>query len=75
VLFNIKARLISLGYKVKDLIPELQKRGMLKVMPCELSRALNGYDKTPKAEKIVSLSNEIVTEWENQHRTLKRISK
>jgi hypothetical protein len=63
MLFEIKIRLIRLGRKQKDLIPELYRRG-IKASPAELSNALNGVDVGPKANRIVELSNEIIKEWE-----------
>jgi len=66
MLFNIKARLIVLGKRVIDLIPELEKRGITKVTPGELSNALNGRNTADKAQSIVTASNGIVTEWEKE---------
>lgn len=63
--FRIKVRLIELGKKNIDLIPELNKRGM-NVAPSELSLAINGVLQSPKAEKIVSAANEIVLCWEQE---------
>lgn len=61
--FKIKIRLIELGKKQADLIPELAKRG-IKANPTELSQALTGRCQQPKAEAIISAANEIVKEWE-----------
>lgn len=47
-----------------DLIPVLKERG-ISVSPCELSNTLSGVLQSPKAEKILSAANEIVTEWEH----------
>ncbi len=63
--FKIKARLAELGKKQVDLIPELEKRG-LKVSPAELSGAILGRVKQPKADKVLSASNEIISEWERE---------
>ena len=68
MLYNIKARLISIGKKVVDLIPELEKRGIARVTPGELSNALNGRNTAQKAQDIVSHSNTIVSEWEKIRR-------
>jgi len=65
MLFEIKIRLIKLGKKQKDLIPELEKRG-IKCTPAELSNAINDVDRTPKASRIVELANKIVSEWERK---------
>lgn len=61
--FKIKVRLMELGRKQVDLIPALKERG-IPVSPCELSNTLSGVLQSPKAEKILSAANEIVTEWE-----------
>lgn len=63
--FKIKVRLVELGKKQVDLIPELAKRG-IKVDPTELSYAIRGITQTPKSGKILSSVNEIVSEWERE---------
>lgn len=63
--FKIKVRLAELGKKQVDLIPELAKRG-LKVNPTELSLAILGRKQQPKTDKILSVANEIVSEWEKE---------
>lgn len=63
--FEIKVRLVKLGKKQVDLIPELAKRG-IKVDPTELSYAIRGITQTPKSAKILSAANEIVSEWEKE---------
>lgn len=62
--FKIKVRLIELGRKQVDLIPELAKRG-IKTNPSELTQALKGINQQPKMGKIISAANEIVSEWEH----------
>ncbi len=64
--FRIKIRLMELGKKQVDLIPELAKMG-IKTEPAELSNALSGRYQKPKLDKILSACNVIVTEWENQN--------
>ena len=61
--FEIKIRLIRLGRKQKDLIPVLRGKGII-ATPAELSNAINDIDQGPKAKQIVSVSNEIVSQWE-----------
>lgn len=63
--FDLKIRLIRIRKRQTDLYEELKKNG-LKVFTSELSAAINGKLVSPKADKILSLSNEIVTEWENE---------
>lgn len=63
--FKIKIRLMELGKKQVELIPELAKMG-IKTEPAELSNALSGRYQKPKLDKILSACNVIVTEWENQ---------
>lgn len=63
MLFRIKARLVNLGKKQVDLIPELEKMD-LRVNPTELSQAVNVRNQQKKTMDILSASNEIVLEWE-----------
>lgn len=63
--FKIKVRLAELGRKQVELIPELAKQG-LSVNPTELSLAILGRSQQPKAEKILSVANEIISAWENE---------
>lgn len=65
--FRIKSRLAEINRKQVDLIAELRKRDIM-TNPSELSNVLKGILQTPKAERILSAANEIVTEWENEHR-------
>lgn len=67
--FRIKVRLAEINRKQVDLIPELRKRDII-TNPSELSNVLKGIMQTPKAEKILSAVNEIVTEWEREHRKI-----
>ena len=64
--FEIRIRLMKLGRKQVDLIPELKKYGIDKVSTAELSLAITGVSQSPKSEKILSASNEIVTRWEKE---------
>lgn len=63
--FKIKVRLVELGKKQVDLIPELAKKG-LKVNPTELSLAIGGKNQQPKMGDILSAANEIVSRWEQE---------
>lgn len=63
--FKIKIRLMELGKKQVELIPELAKMG-IKTEPAELSNALSGRYQKPKLDKILSACNVIVTGWENE---------
>ena len=65
MLFRLRSRLFELGNKHKDLIPELRSAGITAV-PSELSNALSGVNTGPKATRIVSLANAIVTGWEKE---------
>lgn len=62
--FKIKSRVYALNKKIQDLIPKIEARGIMTVSRAELSDALNGGRQTPKAQQIVTLANEIVSEWE-----------
>lgn len=66
--FRLKVRLVELRRKQYELIPELAKRG-IKANSAEVSNALNGTYKSKKFEQIVSIGNEIVTEWEKECKT------
>lgn len=67
MVFKIKSRVYALGKNLQDLIPEIETRGVMTVSRAELSDALKGNKQTPKAQQIVTLANEIVTEWEGVH--------
>ena len=66
--FKIKVRLMELGKKQTDLIPELAKRG-IKANPTEISQAVNGTNQQKKIMDIISAANEIVSEWEHGVKT------
>ena len=67
--FEIRIRLMKLGRKQVDLIPELKKcDDIKKISPSELSNALKGLSQSPKSQKILSLSNEIVSRWEKERK-------
>jgi hypothetical protein len=65
--FRIKIRLMELGKKQRDLIPELAKMG-IKTEPAELSNALSGLYQKPKLDRILSACNVIVTAWEKENK-------
>lgn len=62
---EIKIRLITLGKRQIDLIPELRKRGV-SAAPCEISQAFNSEYSPQKYQKIRSYSEEIIHEWERE---------
>lgn len=62
--FKIKVRLMELGKKQIDLIPELQKKLGTSISSPELSVALSGVSQSPKSMNIVSAANEIISAWE-----------
>lgn len=66
--FRIKVRLAELGRSQVSLIPILKERYDLKTDPAELSKVFRGSLQTKKASDILSAANEIVTEWEHEHR-------
>ena len=61
--YRINSRLKVLGKNTDDLIPILRERG-INVTAAEIKTALSGESQSPKAQDIVSYSNEIVTAWE-----------
>lgn len=63
---EIKIQLVMLGKKQKQLIPELERRG-IKTMPCELSTALSDIEKRPpKMQKIYDATEEIIENWRKE---------
>lgn len=64
MLYKIKSRIYALGKKVNDLIPALREKYGITTNPSEISNSLSGNLQSPKAQGIVTYSNEIVTEWE-----------
>lgn len=71
--FRIKIRLIELGKKQYELIPELAKRG-IKADQAALSNALSGRYQAPKFDKILSACNEIVTAWEKEDHNERKVN-
>lgn len=63
--FNIKARLAFLNKTSRDVIFELNNRG-IKITPGEFSAMINKALRTPKANSICELADKIITEWEGQ---------
>ncbi len=68
--FRIKVRLTEMNRSQASLIPILKSKYDLKVDPAELSKILKGFMQTPKADKVLSAANEIVTEWEHEARRI-----
>ena len=68
MLFDLKIRIMRLGKKQNDLIKPLKEKGVI-ATPADLSNSLRGYLQTPKAHLILSLSNEIVSEWETAQKS------
>ena len=64
MLYKIKSRIYALGKKVNGLIPALKEKYGIVTNPSEISNSLSGNLQSPKAQDIVSYSNEIVTAWE-----------
>ena len=64
MLYKIKSRIYALGKKVNDLIPALKEKYGIVTNPSEISNSLSGNLQSPKAQDIVTYSNEIVTAWE-----------
>ena len=62
-LFDIKNRLYALSRTNADCIRELQNRGERVTSP-EFSRYIRRQQTGPKAERILSMANQIITEWE-----------
>lgn len=62
---KIRERLRVLGKPQTWLILKLGERGM-KVQTSEFSYILSGVLTTPKAEKVLRMCNEILSEYENE---------
>ena len=65
MLLNIKARLAMLGKKSADVITELYKHGIT-VHPSDFSAYINNRVRTPKANKVIALTDKIIKEWEKK---------
>lgn len=62
---RIKIRLMELGKTQQgDLLNALRERGIVINESRDLGKMLNGVTRTPRAEKIVAMCDEIVTAWE-----------
>ena len=64
--FNIKARLAALGRTGTDCIMEIQNRGE-SCSPSQFSDSIHGRYRLPKGQRICTMANKIVGEWEAEH--------
>lgn len=64
-LFDIKNRLYMINRTQADCIRELQKRGEVITSP-EFSRFIRRQQTGPKADRVLSMANEIISGWEEQ---------
>ena len=62
--YQIKLRCLSLGVTMSSLMVEVRKRAAVPLTPGDWSRMVNGWLQTPKAERLLSIADEILTEWE-----------
>lgn len=62
--YRIKARLAELGKKNVDVIREINLKG-LSCSASEFSDAINGRNKSEKADSICEMASKIISEWEN----------
>lgn len=65
---DLKIRLMRLGKKQNDLIPELKKKG-IQVYPADVSNVLNDKYPSKQGEIIGRAIDEILTEWEKSQST------
>lgn len=70
---SIKVRLLELNKRQTDLLEELRKRGYKTLQPPELSLFINKKLTTPKAREVLSLCEEILSEWESETKQTKVI--
>lgn len=62
---GVRERLKALGKTQNWLIVEMKKRNV-SVLTSEFSNILNGVLTTPKAQRVLTLCNEILTEYEKE---------
>ena len=62
---EIKIRLMRIGKKQKDLIPELRKKD-ININPPYLSNILTGVREGKESIMILQQCDEIISEWERQ---------
>ena len=62
---GVRERLKALGKTQNWLILEMKKRNV-SVITSEFSNILNGVLTTPKAQRVLTLCNEILTEFEKE---------
>ena len=62
---DVRERLKALGKTQNWLILEMKKRNV-SVITSEFSNILNGVLTTPKAQRVLTLCNEILTEYEKE---------
>ena len=63
-MYNIKERLTRLGKSQVWLLRKLRERGV-EIQPPQLSNIINGNYTYPKAQKVLVLCEEVLTEVEN----------
>lgn len=70
---KIRSRLCELNKTSLDVVAELHNRGV-HAHPTEFSKAITGSRKTAKSEEILTETEKILEEWENERKN-KRISR
>lgn len=63
-MFDIKVRLVKLGLTQAWLIHRLYDLHGVKVGAAQMSRYINGVERTPKGQEVLSLCNELLKEKE-----------
>lgn len=63
-MYNIKERLTELGKSQVWLLKRLREKGT-EVQPPQLSNIINGIYTYPKAQKVLAICNDVLTEVEN----------
>lgn len=61
---DIKVRLTQLEKKQIELLNEVRKRGYPRLAPCALSSYINGHVVGPQADAVLTITREILDEWE-----------
>lgn len=62
--YRLKVRLMVIGKTQTDLQMALKERGY-KISTTYFNRAINGHESTKTLDLILSVADQIVTEWEN----------
>ena len=63
--YSLRARIVALGKRNRDVIAELKNRGIY-ASDSKFSNAITGANVEPVSLKIVEVTEKILDEWENE---------